>query len=110
MIYQKVNFDMFKKAFDVEGRGNQFSEDALKMLFDWMEGYYSDDLELDVIAFCLKFTEYTVEEFLADDDLADGIETVENLVNVFFSGEMDWVIMFDFNKDIILVNNDWVGG
>lgn len=57
---QTVNFAMFRDAFKDMGRINQFSYEALEILFDHFEESEQDmdtEIELDVIAICCKYTE-----------------------------------------------------
>ena len=56
-----INEDQFVQAFKDYGRENQFSREALKALFEYIEGLEEDtgeETELDVIALCCEFTEY----------------------------------------------------
>ena len=55
-----VNLSDFRDAFHRTGRGNQFSYEALGVLFDYFEECENDageELELDVIAICCEFEE-----------------------------------------------------
>lgn len=62
-----INEDQFVQAFKDYGRENQFSYEALKALFEYIEEYEDstgEETELDVIALCCEFTEYEdLEEF-----------------------------------------------
>lgn len=77
MIYQTIdNASQFRDAFHQAGRGNQFSYEALGMIFDYLEDCGSD-VELDVIGICCEFSEDTpeaiAENYLIDiDGLNDG--------------------------------------
>lgn len=58
---QTVNFSMFCDAFNNMGRGDNFSYEGLKALFNYleeMEENTGEEIELDVIALCCKYTEY----------------------------------------------------
>ena len=61
MIYQTIdNASQFRDAFHHAGRGNQFSYEALGLIFDFInEG---SNVELDVIAICCEFVEDTWED------------------------------------------------
>jgi hypothetical protein len=53
---QTVYLDEFRQAFHNMGRGEQFSYEALELIYDYLEE--SDpDMELDVIAICCDFSE-----------------------------------------------------
>ena len=62
-----INEYQFEQAFVKAGRGEQFSREALKALFEYLEEYEDstgEDIELDVIALCCEFTEYEdIEDF-----------------------------------------------
>lgn len=62
-----INEYQFEQAFVKAGRGEQFSREALKALFEYLQAYEDDggeEIELDVIALCCEFTEYEdIEEF-----------------------------------------------
>ena len=63
---QNVNFYAFQDAFTQCGRGNNFSYDGLKALFEYLEEVEEstgDEIELDVIALCCEYSELTDSEF-----------------------------------------------
>ena len=63
-----VNFSDFVDGFQKIGRGNQFSYDGLKLIFDYLESLeeYGEEIEFDPIGICSEFTETTVPEFNSD--------------------------------------------
>jgi len=65
---QTVTESQFRDAFRAI-RPNNFSYAALGELFEWLEQYEEDtgsEMELDVIAICCDFSEYTLEELQFD--------------------------------------------
>ena len=57
----------FRDAFHKAGRGNQFSYDALGIIFDYLEEMESgsgEEYELDVIALCCELSESTPDEVI----------------------------------------------
>jgi len=65
-----INKNDFIQAFKDAGREDQFSLDALTVLFyhleEW-ESQMSEPMELDVIALCCDYEEYdSLEDFQAD--------------------------------------------
>ena len=66
MIYQRLDFSDFCRAFEERGRGDQFSTDALRMIFDYLD---EDNSELDVIAICCDFAESSIEELALEQDV-----------------------------------------
>lgn len=78
----------FERAFVDAGRKDQFSYQALGLLFDYFEQYEEDtgeDIELDVVAVCCDYSEDTLEDIannygidLVDVDEEDQAEYVRN--------------------------------
>jgi hypothetical protein len=68
MIYQRIDCSDFCRAFDERGRGDQFSTDALRLIFDHLEEQETDQ-ELDVIAICCDFGESSIEELAIEQDV-----------------------------------------
>lgn len=63
MIYQTIDsFSQFQDAFRRMGRHDQFSYEALKALYAYLEDM-GEDYELDVIGLCCEFSEID-----SDDD------------------------------------------
>ena len=59
----------FREAFRTCGRDEQFSDEGLEVLFDYLEQYEEDtgeELELDVVALCCDYYEDTVESIAAN--------------------------------------------
>jgi len=57
-----INFTDFVDAFQDAGRDDNFSYDGKKALFEYLEDYEDDtgeEIELDVIALCCEYTEYS---------------------------------------------------
>ena len=76
----------FSEEFHSMGRGDQYSYDALRVLFAYYDGLSDDvgeDTELDVIAICCQWAEYASEE--EAENYYDGIP--------FSSIEHDWLVL-----------------
>ena len=83
-----VSFGDFVQAFKDMGRENQFSIDALNILFEHIEQIENDtgeECELDVVGICCEYAEATWQEiandYLLHDKNLDG-EEEENKVKV----------------------------
>lgn len=65
MIVQRIGKYQFREEFQAMGRSDQFSQDALGLLFDYLD-QLSDDcgqqIELDVIGICCDYAEDTPED------------------------------------------------
>lgn len=71
-----VTETIFRDAFQ-KLRPNNFSYEGLSVLFQYLEDMdreRQEEMELDVIAICCEWSEYTFEEFLQEYD----IETIED--------------------------------
>ncbi len=84
-MYQNVTESTFIRTFQ-EFRPANFSIPALRMLFDYLEdleGDLGEPLELDPVAICCDWAEYTAAELLreyGDDPDDDPVEqVVENI-------------------------------
>lgn len=81
MIYTEVNLDDFRNAFFNMGRGDQFSPNALKALYHYLEESAQETetpIELDVIAICRDFSEWSCkEDLLGAYSYIDSIEKME---------------------------------
>ena len=82
-MIQTISKGQFRDAFSNMDRGEQFSYEALGALYDYL-GMLEEDcdmtIELDPIAFCCEYTEYSdLEEF--QGDYSDEYETIEDIEN-----------------------------
>jgi hypothetical protein len=80
---QTVNEWDFIEAFRQAGRGEQFTREGLSALFKEFEDFEDstgEEIELDVIAICCDYTEYSnFAEFNADYKVLDDDEIAELL-------------------------------
>jgi len=58
----------FRDQFHNRGRGDQFSYEALGLIFDYLSDCGSD-VELDVVAICCEFSENTPESIAESFDV-----------------------------------------
>ena len=65
-ITQTTSFDQFYHEFVEYGRENQFSYDALQVIYDYLSEF-EEDIELDVIGICCEFEECEFEECDAEE-------------------------------------------
>jgi len=68
---QTVYLGDFRDAFKHMGRGEQFSYEALELIYDYLEEV-DPDSELDVIAVCCDFSEMTYEEAAEAYSIGEG--------------------------------------
>ena len=69
---QTINLYEFRQAFHNMGRGEQFSYEALELIYNYFEEC-DPDFELDVIAICCDFSEGDFQEVAneLDEDLIE---------------------------------------
>lgn len=86
-MYQTVNtVSTFRDEFRACGRADQFSYEALGLLFDYLEAFEMDtgeEIELDAISICCDFSEDSPENIrdqygIDGDDEAEVIATLED--------------------------------
>jgi len=80
-MYQRVTFSDFRQAFHNHDRGNQFSYEGLKALFDYLEEQERDtgEMELDAIALCCDYVEYKdFQEFKQDYPSIDSMDQLRD--------------------------------
>jgi len=77
-MIQTINLHDFRQAFHNMGRGDQFSYEALELIFDYLEEC-DPDMELDVIAICCDFCEMTAEEFASSYGYEDEFEEDQHI-------------------------------
>ena len=94
-IIQTVNFNVFCDAFYDSGRGNQFSHDAKRVLFNHLEQMSDEcgiNVELDVISICCEYEELHYNDVISkyyyidvseidEDDEQALIDAVEDFLN-----------------------------
>lgn len=85
-MIQTINLHDFRQAFHNMGRGEQFSYEALELIYDFFEEN-SPDSELDVIAICCEFEEMSIEQIIRSYSIdCDEVEDDE-----IFSHVMDYL-------------------
>ena len=95
----KTQIDLydFKKAFK-EKRSDNFSNAALEALYAYLCDYENntgDEIELDVIALCCDYTEYSsIEEF--NNDYSTEHESIEDIEQ--------FTTVIDFENGFIIQN------
>ena len=100
MLVKTINFNEFVNEFYKFNRENQFSYEAKKALFNYLNDL-SDDIgepiELDIIGICSEFTEYqSIEEFNHDYgytiDEINSIDEIEYYTTVIRIDEDKFII------------------
>ena len=70
-MIQTINRHQFHRAFE-ELRPEHFSYEALDLLFDYFEELEEEtgkQMELDVIAICCDFSEYSVKNIIENNNI-----------------------------------------
>ena len=82
-MIQTISFHKFQAAFTVMGRESQFSYEAQKALFEYLEQYEDEtgeQIELDVIALCCEYQEIEEDEEEYKQYVGDDAEREEFVV------------------------------
>lgn len=86
-MYQTVNTaSNFRDEFRACGRADQFSYEALGILFDYLEAWEMDtgeEIELDVVSICCDYTEGAPEHIARDYNMdIEGMDEDEIIAEV----------------------------
>ena len=82
MIIKTIDIYDFRRAFADYDRAGQFSYEGLGALFEWLEELAADTgmpYELDVIALCCEFTEYSDLTEIQANYSSTGIGSIDDL-------------------------------
>jgi hypothetical protein len=86
MIYIEVNFSRFNDEFYNAGRGDQFSYEAKKALFEYTEELAAfENYELDIISLCCVFNEIEQDEIERETGCKDLVELHDNTMVIELS-------------------------
>jgi len=100
---QTVYLSDFRKAFHDMGRGEQFSYEALELIYDYLEEIDEGNHELDVIAICCDFQEMTPRE-IADSYGYEVEEDGNEMQNVLDCLHDDTSVIGSTDDTIIFIN------
>ena len=99
-IYKSIDIYDFRRAFTDYDRADQFSYEGLGALFDWLSEMSNDctePYELDVIALCCEFTEYSDLTEIKETYSTTDINTIDDLHDRTIAIEFDdGIIIQDF--------------
>lgn len=79
-MHQSITSYDFRRAFETSDRRNQFSYEALGLLFDYFEQYEEDTgepLEFDMIAICCEYVELSADDVIQQYGLEIDLDTGE---------------------------------
>jgi len=97
MIYKTIDIYDFRRAFADYDRTAHFSYDGLNALFDWLSEMANDctePYELDVVALCCEFTEYSDLAEIKDIYFSTVLDSIEDLY--------EHTIVIEFDGGIII--------
>ena len=99
-MVQTISFCDFQNAFRDMNRNDNFTYEGKKALFDYMEEYEEsteETVELDIIALCCEYTEYSdMDDFRGV--YGDEYETIEDIQEAtsVITTDTDCFIIQDF--------------
>ena len=93
---QTVYREDFTRAFHDYNRSGNFTPRGLVALYNYFEQLEEDtgeEIELDVIAICVEFTEYeTLEEALSNYTHLESMEDLEDATTVIMIDDQSFII------------------
>jgi len=78
--YVEIDKPRFHDAFRAAGRQDQFSREALDLIYEYLNNF-DEDVELDVVAICCEYVEDTPTEIAQSYDI--------DLEHLYAAGEDD---------------------
>lgn len=102
-IIQTVNFSMFCDAFSRSDRNDNFTYEAKRIIFDYldiMSDICGNNIELDVIAICCEYEEL---------HYIDVISQYSNMIDVSAIDENDVQLLIEFVKEFLQDNTTVCG-
>jgi len=94
-MIQTISQGQFSDEFHKCGRGEQFSYEGLKALYNYLvdlEEGCDMSIELDVIALCCEYTEYEDLEELQNDYDVESIEELKDNTTVIMINDDSFII------------------
>ena len=109
-MYLTINtVSSFRDEFRACGRADQFSYEALGLLFDYLENYEMDtgeEIELDVISLCCDYSEDSPENIRDQYDIeTDGMDESEIIDEVIATLEENAAFVGKTNTGTIIYRN-----
>lgn len=109
-MYQTINTaSNFRDEFRACGRADQFSYEALGLLFDYLEAYEMDtgeEIELDVISICCDYTEGAPEHIARDYNIdVEGMDEGQALDEVIATLEANGAYVGKTDSGAIIYRN-----
>ena len=109
-MYQTINTaSSFRDEFRACGRADQFTYEALGILFDYFEAYEMDtgeEIELDVISICCEFSEDMPEAIAQSYDIdIEGMDEGQALDEVIATLEANCAYVGKTDSGAIIYRN-----
>ena len=109
-MYQTIDTaSSFRDEFRACGRADNFSYEALGLLFDYLEAYEMDtgeEIELDVVSICCDYTEDAPEHIARDYSIdIEGMDEDEAMAEVIATLEANGAFVAKTSKGDIIYRN-----
>ena len=109
-MYQTIDTaSSFRDEFRHAGRKDQFSYEALGLLFDYLEAYEMDtgeEIELDVVSICCDYTEGAPEHIARDYNIdVEGMDEDEAVAEVIATLQDNGAFVAKTSKGDIIYRN-----
>lgn len=99
-IIQTVDFSDFVRTFEAYNRADQYSRQALRVIFDYLEEHSDstgEPVELDVIGICCDYYEASWQDIASDYSI-----DLSEYADDDYSGKLDAVLDYLNDQTIVL--------
>ena len=105
-MFQSVDFYDFERAFVTANRNDDFSYQAKRVLFDYLEEIEEstgEQIELDVVALCCEYNEVKYSDFIGEySQDFDGPEYAESESDAEYDSRLRAAIHEYLNENTVL--------
>lgn len=107
-MYQSISAYEFTEAFRTMNRMDNFSHEGLLALHNMLESIEEDTgtpIELDVIALCCEFSEYTIDEVIEQYGLDTSDSTKDSLRDDVLAYLHSETMVIELDTGSVIVQN-----
>lgn len=104
LVNTSISFGEFCDAFRTMNHNENFSYEAKRVLYDYLDDQ-DEDIEFDVIAFCCEFREDTMEDIISNY----GLDTLDGDAEEINAEDKQELVRDYLNDNTLLVGETAIG-